>query len=186
MASISASVNEREMQMMHDDYNKTSGRVVKSITASVNEREIDQMHKDFNKPKDCTTESCNGSQDPDFFDNSNSQDVEMIITPGGKRRLEESEEEGGTSRSKMKVSETSAPQELDLPSLDSTVNNNSQINTFIPSATSVMVSKETTVILIKPTSENSKELINNPFEIVAAVEKSKFGRLNVNNIKINK
>ena len=63
------------------------------------------------------------------------------------------------------------------------VNRSIDLNNSIksPSAESV-----NTVILIKPTADESKALINDHFEIVAAVEKSKFGRLNVNNVKTNK
>ena len=42
------------------------------------------------------------------------------------------------------------------------------------------------VIIIKPEQDKVQDLINNPIEIVTAVEESKFGKLNVKDIKTNK
>ena len=43
-----------------------------------------------------------------------------------------------------------------------------------------------TIILIKPTKKNGKDLINDPITSVKVIQDSKFGKLNVSNIKTNK
>ena len=42
------------------------------------------------------------------------------------------------------------------------------------------------VLLIKPTSDNCKDLINNPLEIISVIKASKFGKLNIDDITTNK
>ena len=46
--------------------------------------------------------------------------------------------------------------------------------------------RKDTVIIIKPDTENVMDLINDPIEIVSAVEQSKFGKLKVDDIRTNK
>ena len=43
-----------------------------------------------------------------------------------------------------------------------------------------------TIIIIRPDQEIAKELINNPIEVVSAVDNSEFCKLNANDIKTNK
>ena len=43
-----------------------------------------------------------------------------------------------------------------------------------------------TIIIIKPESDKAKELINDPIEIVTAIEQSKYGKLKIDDIRTNK
>ena len=43
-----------------------------------------------------------------------------------------------------------------------------------------------TIIIIKPESDKGKELINDPIEIVTALEQSKYGKLKIDDIRTNK
>ena len=49
-----------------------------------------------------------------------------------------------------------------------------------------VINNERCIILIRPRVSNAKELLNDPIEIVSAIKQSKFGVLNIIDIKTNK
>ena len=87
----------------------------------------------------------------------------------------------GRSRSRLKTDQL-----LVTVNVSPTESNGHSMQNSNPDNNNPVRSINKIVIIIKPISENCKEFINNPFEIVNAIEKSKFGKLNVNNITTNK
>ena len=168
------------------------------ISASVNERELMIMHKDFEEhvAKQISKES---NDDADFFDDTpgsvgKSQSMEVEQSATNKRRLE-SEEEKAEPKNKIRCQGSSitsidevASGELAVPSqISEVISAQNRIDSQRTATdTQSGIACRETIILIKPEADKVNELMNDPIEIVTAIENSKFGKLNVKDIKTNK
>ena len=169
--------------------------MMEGISASVNE-ELRIMNEEYEMQQGKVTNGNNLSQDVDYFDNSPKETEEMeVIIKANKRRLEETDYEHANSRNK-----TSHQIENDPPAAlnsgagssnlleDINVVHTQESARIILSNTPHSLSDNTkdAVILIKPEIDDPRKLINDSVEIVTAIEASKFGKLNISDIRTNK
>ena len=157
------------------------------ITASVNEKELGLMHKDFAQHI-ANLQNERDQEDVDFFDSDQIHcNQEMEVQEGNNKRRLEPDRVEDTQRSKVPCQErndnesisvvrTQFSQPLSLTQNENSSNRQSTTN----------VTDQETIIIIRPDQEIAKELINDPIEIVSAVDNSKFGKLNVTDIRTNK
>ena len=193
MDNITASENERELKVMNEEYEN-----------AVESQKINQTNNDIDFFDD--TPGAVGNAD---------QPMECQSSAVNKRRLEDSDSVIIQSKSKVRCTPAAVEAVSSLEGNSQTLSEigNCVQETqegevaisnvvrssppSLPELSSVSpiisthnictpVNRAGTIILIKPEVENPQELINNPVEIVAAIEASKFGKLNIKDIKTNK
>ena len=176
------------------------------ITATQNQKELDEINNEvfrYGSKHVSGADSNSGvraeiqdSGDVDFFDNTPME----TQTVGNKRPLGSPEVQNAQELKRNKVSFDSKQDEIQ--NAKCTDNSQTQPTTPAPTVNTVNVIDQRqlalpiecneenalreTVILIKPKSDNARDLINDPVEILNAIKNSKFGKLNINDFKTNK
>ena len=169
---------------------------MEGISASVNEKELRIMNEEYEMQQGKVTNGNNLSQDVDFFDNSPKETEEMeVIIKANKRRLEETDyEQASNSRNKTsRQIENDPPAALNSGAGSSNlledinvVHAQESARIILSKTHSLSGNTKDAVILIKPEIDDPRKLINDPVEIVTAIEVSKFGKLNISDIRTNK
>ena len=179
---ITASINEYELKIMNEEFNKDVNGNMPHIS--------DRTHV----PSNDVAMIDDTDNDVDFFDNTGipSGNMDFQCSNNSKRTREEIEESQEGSRSRVWPKIIHVPELSEIvtveksSNIDETQSTNIDENNVNNNVNQASLANSKTVIIIKPLSENSRNLINNPFEIVKTMEDSKFGRLNVNKISTNK
>ena len=159
---------------------------MEEITASVNEEELSLMHKEYRKDQNNNGNNNIVTDDMASTQDANNDNLMDYQSGQNKRPLDvDNNEEAQQPRPKFRFKNLGV-----VGNSSQSVNTETQISNVSDSQVSLVNNSgnnsSEAVILIKPTSDNGKELINNPLEIINRIKNSKFGKLNINDITTNK